>query len=349
MSDKEQNRKEEVDLGLLFSLFSSVFKRVYRFFEMLFKKLFHLIILTLLFIKKHLIKMLVVMLVGFLVGFFLEKDKQQRFQDEMLVQANYGSVRQLYKNIQYYQNLVAHKDTNKLASIFKVSPEQANLFRAFRISPDVGMESLLNSYEAFKLNLDSVVALDYTLEMYKEQLTVFDYSYHKIQIESDDARIFSKLSAPIKSAIEQDEKFVNFKKLNIERLSSKKQFLKESLAAADSLRAVYHEILLENKRLRVSQEGTVINLAKADQNSNELELFQTEADIYLQLEELQQEQLDSSVEVIRVISDFQNVGNELTDFTRKAYLRYPFIGLILLLIVISLSSLNSYLNNYSKS
>lgn len=349
MSDKEQNRKEEVDLGLLFSLFSSVFKRGYNFFEKLYKKLFHLVVLMLLFLKKHFVKMLAVLLLGFLVGYFQEKDKQQRFQDEMLVQANYGSVRQLYKNIQYYQNLVSHKDTSELASIFNVSTEQANSFRAFRISPDVGMESLLNSFEIFKLNLDSVVALDYTLEMYKEQLTALDYSYHKIQIESDDARIFSKLSEPIKSAIEQDVKFVDLKNLNIERLSSKKQFLKESLSAADSLRAVYHEILLENKNTKIGQEGTVINMAQNAQNSRELDLFQTEADIYQQLEVLQQEELDNPTEIIRVISDFQSLGNELTDITRKAYLRYPFIGLLLLLIALSLNSLNTYLNNYSKS
>ena len=68
-------------------------------------------------------------------------------------------------------------------------------------------------------------------------------------------------------------------------------FLSASLGAVDSLRLVYNELLINNSDNKKSNDGTIINLAQTDQNSAELDLFNTESRIYKKLEHLQIEQI----------------------------------------------------------
>ena len=349
MSDKKSVREEEVDLGVLFSLLSSAITRIFDFFNGLFISLCNFSIRILLFIKKHIIKIAVVLILGFTLGYFQDKAKAKQFQDNMIVQANYGAIHQLYQDIQYYQSLVSQEDTNKLSSIFSISIIEAKSLKSFRISPESANLNLLNSFNRFKLELDSLVAENYTLDMYQKQASNTDYIFHNIQVEAEDAQIFSKLTLPIINSIESNTRFVERRNLNKERVTSKTMFLSASLGAVDSLRLAYNELLINNSDNKKSNDGTVINLAQTDQNSAELDLFNTESRIYNKLERLQIEQIENSMDIINVLSNFQHLGAELSDFSKKSYLRYPFIGLFILLIFIGLNSLNQYLNQYSKS
>ena len=349
MSDKKSVREEEVDLGALFSLLGSAITRVLDFFKGLFVSLFNFSINVLLFIRKHIIKIAVVLILGFTLGYIQDKAKVKQFQDSMIVQANYGAIHQLYQDIQYYQNLVSQNDTAKLSSIFNVSVGEAKSLKSFRIYPEPANLNLLNSFNRFKLELDSLVAENYTLDMYQNQASDTDFIYHNIQVEADDAQIFSKLTQPIINSIESNSRFVERENLNKERVATKNKFLSASLTAVDGLRLVYNEMLLKNSTNKKSLDGTVINLANTHHNTAELDLFNTESRIYNKLERLQIYQLENSMDIINVLSNFQYLGAELSDFSKKAYLRYPFIGFIILLIFIGINSLNQYLNQYSKS
>ena len=349
MTDEKNIRKEEVDLGALFSLLGSAITRVFDFFKGLFVSLFNFSISILLFIRKHIIKIAVVLIIGFIIGYIQDKAKAKQFQDNMIVQANFGAVRQLYQDIQYYDNLVSQEDTNKLSSIFNVSIIEAKSLKSFRIFPEPANFNLLNSFNEFKLELDSLVSENYTLDIYKKQAANTDYIFHKIQVEAEDAQIFSKLTLPIINSIESNTRFIERRNLNRERITTKTMFLSSSLDAVDSLRLVYNELLINNSDNKKSNDGTIINLAQTDQNSAELDLFNTEIRIYKKLEHLQIEQIENSMDIINVLSNFQYLGAEISDFSKKSYLRYPFIGLFILLIFIGLNSLNQYLNKYSKS
>lgn len=347
MSDKEKNKKEEVDLGLLFSLFASAFNKIVNAIKGLFQAVFHAIIYTLLFIKKYSIKMLIVMAIGFVVGYTQENDTSYNYQGELVVQTNYGSSRQLYKDIRNYQNLIDQQDIHTLASSLELSEAQASSLISFKIVPVNGVSNLINAVRNLGLVQDTVVDIDYTY--YKGLLSDYDYENHKIIIESNDTRVFKHLTEPIIASINTDKSYVKLRELKKKNITAKKQFIANRLNAVDSLRGVYNSTMLRNPLKQNAGEPAIINMAETNNRFRELDLFETESEIYNELEVLQEEEIESSVEIITILASFKEVGKRITVYTSKAYIIYPVIALIIMLLLIGLKALNAYLNQYDKA
>jgi hypothetical protein len=133
MSTNQKNNEEEIDLGSLFVLIGKGFSKFFNFIGSIFKGIFNFLIIILIFFKQHFIKIAIAALVGVVAGVFLEVKKKDLYGSDLLVKPNFESTRQLYNNINYYNDLVRQKKTADLAEIFNLDESTAASFKRFTI------------------------------------------------------------------------------------------------------------------------------------------------------------------------------------------------------------------------
>ena len=147
MSTNQKNNEEEVDLGSLFVIIGKGFSNLFNFIGNIFKGLFHLIICILIFFKTNIVKIGVASLLGFLLGVFLEVIKADSYEAELLLEPNFKSTRQLYNNVNYYNDLVKQKDTASLQKIFNLDKNIAASLKEFEIEPLKIDRDIINAYD----------------------------------------------------------------------------------------------------------------------------------------------------------------------------------------------------------
>jgi len=344
MSTDKKNTEEEVDLGSLFIIIGKGFSKFFNFIGSIFKGLFHLLILLLLFVKKHFIKFAIAAVVGGGVGSFFEFTKPDRYGADLLLQPNFNSTRQLYNNINYYNDLVKQNDSVLLAETFNIDVSKAASLKKFEIEPVVNNNDIIESYNNLILSVDTLTSKSYSLDEFKRVFTPYDYQVHKVHVEALDKGVFGNLDDVIVSSITKNKYFNKVKELTNENLNRTDSILKISQTQIDSLRKVYVDVML--KEASKTNSGTSIDLGGEKRTTKELELFQTNRSINNDLKRIAQDISEKS-EVVNVISNFQSVGYEIKGIKKN----YIFLGatlfVVLALILVVLKELNVYLNNYN--
>lgn len=342
---KESQPKEEIELGSLFIIIGKGFSNLFNFIASLFKGLYHLIILFLLFIKANIIKLSLAALIGGTIGTFFELNKTQTFGADMQVQSNFKSSRQLYNNVNYYNDLVKQKDTVTLAETFNLSIANAASLKKFEIYPIKNGNDLLTSYDDLILSVDTLTAKSYSFETFKNTFTDFDYRVHNIHVKATKNDVFSKLDQVIISSVVNNKFFNKVKTLTNENLNRTDSLLRQNLTQIDSLRRVYMTVLIEESK-KVNS-GTNIDLGGTKRTTKELELFETNRIINKDLKEISKDKSEKS-EVLNVISNFQPIGYEIKGIEKNTGVQAALLGIVLMLLFLFLKQLNNYLNNYKK-
>ena len=345
MSTAKNNNEEEVDLGSLFVIIGKGFKNFFNFIGSTFKGTFHFLISILLFFKKHFIKFLIAALLGFIGGVYLEYSKEKIYRSDLLVQPNFSSTKQLYNNINYYNNLVKQENFNLLASIFKIDTIRASSLRKFEISPFLRKIDVINSYDRFVTTSDSLTVDSFDFDDFNDSFSDYDYYNHEIQVEATINDVFLGLDEVIIASVVNNDYFNRIKKLKNEQFQRTDSLLRVNLIEVDSLRNVYMSVMIEDAKN--SSTGTSIDLGGSQKTTKEIELFDTDQTINNNLIKISEDIAQQS-ELINVISNFQNIGYEVKDISRN----YMFVGVLLsffiTLFIILLFDLNKYLNGYKK-
>ncbi len=345
MSNQPKNNEDEVDLGLLFVIIGKGFSNLFNFIGNIFKGLFNFFINILLFLKKHFIKISAAAILGGLIGLFLEINKEQAYGADMLVQPNFESTRQLYNNIEYYNNLVKQKDSILLAKTFNISKNEGASFKKFSIIPIESENDIINTYNKFILDVDTLTVKSYSFYQMKKAFTDFDYKTHQIHIEATNKKVFKGLGTVILSLITENQYFNKIKKLTNENLNRTVSLLRKNLSETDSLLVVYKKVLLENAKKQNS--STSIDLGGKGSSTKELELFKTNRVISNDLKKVIKEKIEKS-EVINVISNLQPVGYKITDIRKNYGFLLALSGAGLMILLLLLFQINKYLENYKK-
>lgn len=346
MAEKQNiPQNDEVDLGNLFKIIGKGFKNLYNAIAGLLNGLFHLFVQLLIFLRNNLFKMSVSMIIGAGIGLFLDFNLPKPYYSNMVVEPNFKSTQQLYSNILFYHELVKQKETDKLASLLNISPEEAKELKGFYVEPIRNENEKYEFFNSFAENIDTAMISRIDIESFKKAFTDYDYRYHKITVKSNNNLIFDKLRDPIISSVGNNAYFINQKKVNDENLLQNEMVLRKSLLEVDSLRKIYNEVLLlEAKK---AETGTSISLAEGAKKTGELELFSENLLLNKELIENNQEKAETT-EIINVVSDFTKSGSKEREWHKK----YTFIlGLgfgLLMLLAILFRGLNSYLLNYKK-
>ena len=345
MSTKKQNNDEEVDLGSLFTVIGKGFKNFFNFIGNIFKGIFHRLILILLFLKLHILKFSVAVLIGGIVGFFLESNKETKFSSNLIVKPNFESTQLLYENINYYNDLVKQQNTKHLASIFKIDTSKAAALRKFEITPLMNSNDIINAYDNFILEVDTLTVKSYDFDNFESSFTDFDYLVHNIEVQATVSDIFSELENTIINSIEKNTFFNKIKNLTKENLNTKDSILKANFIEVDSLRSVYMRAILEGAKN--NSNGTNIDLGSKSNITKENDLFEIDRKIIYDLSQTY-EDIATKSDVINIISNFKPEGSEIKGITKNLIFIMAVLGFLLTLFIILLIDLNKYLEDYKK-
>lgn len=342
MSTDKKNNEEEVDLGSLFVIIGKGFSNFFNFIGKILTLLFHFFIEILLFLKKHLVKLTIAALIGGIIGGVFECRKGDRYASNIILQPNFNSARQLYNNINYYDDLVKQKDTILLAKIFGISLKDAASLKDFEIQPIMTENDILTDYDKLTQSLDSLIVKSYSYSQFKTIFTDYDYKFHKVTIEASKKEVFSNLDNVILSSIVENEFFDKLKNLTNENLNRTDLLLRKNLAQLDSLNKVYMKVMLDEAKKE--SNGTNIDLGGEKRTTKELEIFETNRIINNDLKKITKDKSEKA-EVINVISNFQPVGYQVKEIPKNSF-RFALFSAGLMMFFLLLKKLNRYLENY---
>lgn len=345
MSTKQQNNQEEVDLGSLFKIIGRAFSRLLNFIVTIFIGLFDFLIAILLFFRKHALKIVIVGVVGGVTGYILDYGKEIIYKSSMLVKPNFNSTKQLYSNIQFYDDLVGQKEYDILMKTFNITLEEAESLQGFSIEPVKSEYDIINAYNGLILSVDTLSIRSFKTEEFKKAFTDYDYEVHEIKILSAQSKIFTKFDDVILSSIVNNEYFKKLKDSEKANLDRSYVLYENDLKEADTLRKVYMKALLEESKKPTP--GTTIDMGSGNNSNREIELFKTSRTINSYLTKITDDRAKKS-EVINVISSFQAVGTKSGGIRSSKTFMYFAFGVLAAILFLLLRELNTFLNNYKK-
>jgi hypothetical protein len=328
MSEKTSHSEEEIDLGQLFVIIGrGIDKIIQGFIDIfMFSGTFLMSILT--FFIRNYIGFGLIIILGFILGGTLEKISEDKYVADMVVKPNFGSTRQLYNNIEYYNELVKQEDSILISETFNISLKEASSIKSFKVAPIIDDNNLLESYDIFLASVDSSTVVDFDFEQFVENFSIYSYYYHVITIVSTQNDIFIRLDSTILSSIENNDFFKNQKNIKNESLFRNNAYLNSSIIKVDSLRSVYNEVLLSEAK-KSNLQGTNINLGDSKESTKEIDLFAQEARINRELDVLGVERVEYG-EVLNVVSDFQRVGFKMNTGLNRPLFIFPIVLFALL-------------------
>lgn len=343
MSEQNKTNEEEVDLGSLFIIIGKGISNVFNYIKGLFSKFFNFIILVLLFLKNNLLKIAIGGFVGGLIGLSLEVTSETKYTGTLQVQPNFESTRQLYNNVNYYNDLVTQKEVSVLSKTFGINEAEAGSLKKFEIVPVSNENDVLTAYNRLILSVDTLTVKSYSYEKFQNSFTEYDYKKYNINVYATKNNVFNKLDETIIGSITDNKYFENLKKINTEHLSGTEKLIRKNLSQVDSLHVLYKKVLLEEAQKTSS--GTNIDLSKSGTNNKELELFRTNKSLNSDLKTVSQNLTEKS-EIINVISNFQPIGHEVKEIEKNKAFQLALLGGLLVVLVLLLQQLNVFLNNY---
>lgn len=345
MSNQTKNNEEEIEVGSLFVVLGNGIKKLFRFIGKIFFIVFDFLIQILLFLKKHFVKIGVAAIIGGLIGLFLELKKEQHYGSDMLVQPNFESARQLYNNIEYYNDLVKQKDSVLLSKTFSISKADAATLKKFSITPIENENDIIKSYDDLILEIDTTSIKSYSFLQFKRAFTNYDYKNHLIHVEATKKNVFGGLDDVILASVTKNKHFNKVKNLTNENLNRTDSLLRKNLVQTDSLLGIYQKVMIE--RAKKENASTSIDLGNKNSESNELEVFKTKRTINNDLKEISEEKSEKS-EVINVISNLQPVGYEVKGLTKNYIFQFALFAILGVILFLLMQQLNRYLENYKK-
>ncbi len=339
------SNNEEVDLGSLFKIIGKGLNNLAKAIGGFFKAIFHYFILFLLFLRNNTLKLGLAAIIGGGIGLYLDLTLPKVYSSSMIVEPNFNSTQQLYNNINFYQDLVKQKDSIVLGSVLGISPLKASKLKGFYIAPIKNENEKLEHFDDFIESVDTTTVKNIDIKEFKRNFTDYDYTYHKIRVESEIDDIYNKISGPIINSIANNNYFKNQKQINDENLLVNEQLLKKSLTEIDTLRKIYNEVLI--KEANKVESGTTITLAQGIKKTEEIELFEESLDLNEELIENNKEKANTT-EILNVVSSFNQVGTKERGLLKKYTILLAGLAFGLMFLFILGRQLNSFLIRYTK-
>jgi hypothetical protein len=351
-------KEEDIDLEQLFHKTGSVISNFFTSLSRAFSNMGDAFLYFLFFLRRNLLWLLVGTIIGLLYGIYLRTKQGAKYASSMTVRANFNSTRNLYGSIDMFNALVNNDQTNQLAQILKITPEEAASLSYFEVKPvasemitaDLYKDNFLRSVHGEQVKLDTFWINTIKYEDFKKSLTKFDYPLQEITVTSTKPGIFSKIQPGIVNHISANRFLQEAKTASSETNAQVVGLLNHSIQSLDTLSRTY------NKRLASmsSEKGSGSTVTMLDGN---IALKNPELELYDKLLELKDELKAAKTDavnyndIIQVYSSFSTVGHK-ESFYRQHIVTNALLGLIgtlALIIVISLyKSLVTLEKSYSQ-
>lgn len=340
-SSSQDVNEQDVDLGVLFNLLQTLFKNIGNGIYCIFNSIFKLTIASLLYVKKHLLKFVIAAILGMILGAIIEyKVKDTLYSSSMTVQANYESIIQLYKDIEYCEGLIAEKDFSSLAVYFEMDSIEATTINKIEISPYTNDNQIILAYNDFIAKLDSNVIENIDFEKFSENIPKEEFLYHVIYVESTSRILFSKLEKPIVNSLAQNPYYAKLLETEINNLKSQENVLNISMIELDSLRQLYKRLSL-NESIK-ENASTNFYLGNSEIDKRDIVVFDKYIKANIDLVDVRSE-MNLKNEIVNVVSSFNKTGAKVKSLMRNSMVIGFFGGIFLIFSYLLIIESNRFL------
>ena len=280
-------------------------------------------------------RLLAVILAGVLLGYFLtDNDKPSSKEATVLVKINFDAGNYVYDTVDLINLKISSEDTDFFTQEIKLNEDET--IDEVSISPVIDIKDIM----AKDIQANEIRALFENLE-YEDGFSVTegfksDYDYHFIKVNVSNNSSIETINKVI-DYFNNNPLFAELKERNLQRISSIISDNEQTIKQIDKLLDYYttetspnnSQLYIDNKNLRPN------------------ELIKTKITLQSENQELKRESLTSKETVITI--NESNVLIENNSLTSNKMVYYPFLFLLIYLIVSVLIGLYSYLDKLDRA
>ena len=280
-------------------------------------------------------RLLAVMLVGVLLGYFLtDNDKPSSKEATVLVKINFDAGNYVYDTVDLINLKISSEDTDFFTQEIKLNEDET--IDEVSISPVIDIKDIM----AKDIQANEIRALFENLE-YEDGFSVTegfksDYDYHFIKVNVSNNSSIETINKVI-DYFNNNPLFAELKERNLQRISSIISDNEQTIKQIDKLLEYYTtETSANNSQLYIDNKNLRPN-----------ELIKTKITLQSENQELKRESLTSKETVITI--NESNVLIENNSLASNKMVYYPFLFLLIYLIVSVLIGLYSYLDKLDRA
>ncbi len=280
-------------------------------------------------------RLLAVILVGVLLGYFLtDNDKPSSKEATVLVKINFDAGNYVYDTVDLINLKISSEDTDFFTQEIKLNEDET--IDEVSISPVIDIKDIM----AKDIQANEIRALFENLE-YEDGFSVTegfksDYDYHFIKVNVSNNSSIETINKVI-DYFNNNPLFAELKERNLQRISSIISDNEQTIKQIDRLLEYYTtETSANNSQLYIDNKNLRPN-----------ELIKTKITLQSENQELKRESLTSKETVITI--NESNVLIENNSLASNKMVYYPFLFLLIYLIVSVLIGLYSYLDKLDRA
>ena len=280
-------------------------------------------------------RLLAVILVGVLLGYFLtDNDKPLSKEATVLVKINFDAGNYVYDTVDLINLKISSEDTDFFTQEIKLNEDET--IDEVSISPVIDIKDIM----AKDIQANEIRALFENLE-YEDGFSVTegfksDYDYHFIKVNVSNNSSIETINKVI-DYFNNNPLFAELKERNLQRISSIISDNEQTIKQIDKLLEYYTtETSANNSQLYIDNKNLRPN-----------ELIKTKITLQSENQELKRESLTSKETVITI--NESNVLIENNSLASNKMVYYPFLFLLIYLLVSVLIGLYSYLDKLDRA
>ena len=280
-------------------------------------------------------RLLAVILAGVLLGYFLtDNDKPSSKEATVLVKINFDAGNYVYDTVDLINLKISSEDTDFFTQEIKLNEDET--IDEVSISPVIDIKDIM----AKDIQANEIRALFDNLE-YEDGFSVTegfksDYDYHFIKVNVSNNSSIETINKVI-DYFNNNPLFAELKERNLQRISSIISDNEQTIKQIDKLLEYYTtETSVNNSQLYIDNKNLRPN-----------ELIKTKITLQSENQELKRESLTSKETVITI--NESNVLIENNSLASNKMVYYPFLFLLIYLIVSVLIGLYSYLDKLDRA
>ena len=280
-------------------------------------------------------RLLAVILAGVLLGYFLtDNDKPLSKEATVLVKINFDAGNYVYDTVDLINLKISSEDTDFFTQEIKLNEDET--IDEVSISPVIDIKDIM----AKDIQANEIRALFENLE-YEDGFSVTegfksDYDYHFIKVNVSNNSSIETINKVI-DYFNNNPLFAELKERNLQRISSIISDNEQTIKQIDKLLEYYTtETSANNSQLYIDNKNLRPN-----------ELIKTKITLQSENQELKRESLTSKETVITI--NESNVLIENNSLASNKMVYYPFLFLLIYLIVSVLIGLYSYLDKLDRA
>ena len=280
-------------------------------------------------------RLLAVIVAGVLLGYFLtDNDKPSSKEATVLVKINFDAGNYVYDTVDLINLKISSEDTDFFTQEIKLNEDET--IDEVSISPVIDIKDIM----AKDIQANEIRALFENLE-YEDGFSVTegfksDYDYHFIKVNVSNNSSIETINKVI-DYFNNNPLFAELKERNLQRISSIISDNEQTIKQIDKLLEYYTtETSANNSQLYIDNKNLRPN-----------ELIKTKITLQSENQELKRESLTSKETVITI--NESNVLIENNSLASNKMVYYPFLFLLIYLIVSVLIGLYSYLDKLDRA